>query len=143
MTALAFGFLDTAEALARRGAPVEQPAPRRPGWGASRTRRACSPPPTAASKHIALALAAQHGHAEVVRLLLDAGEDPSRYNPEGYHAHATPLHQAVCSGHVDVVRLLVEHGARLDIRDKIYDATPLGWAIHGQPAIAEYLRGRA
>jgi ankyrin repeat protein len=95
------------------------------------------------SKHIALALAAQHGHTDVVRLLLDAGEDPSRYNPEGHHAHATPLHQAVWSGHLEVVRLLVERGARLDARDKIYQSTPLGWALHGeQTAIAEYLRGR-
>src|SRR5205814_1529272 len=58
------------------------------------------------SRHIALALAAQHGHADVVRLLLDAGEDPNRYNPDGFHSHSTPLHQAVCSGHAEVVKLL-------------------------------------
>jgi ankyrin repeat protein len=52
-------------------------------------------------------LAAQLGHVEVVRLLLDAGEDPDRYNPEGNHAHSTPLHQAVWSGHADVVRPVV------------------------------------
>ena len=95
------------------------------------------------SKHIALALAAQHGQAAIVRLLLDAGEDPSRYNPDGYHAHSTPLHQAVWSDHADVVRLLVERGARLDIQDTVYHGTPLGWAIHGgRTAIAEYLRNR-
>ena len=37
-----------------------------------------------ARKQIAIALAAQHGHVDVVRLLLDAGVDPSRYNPDGY-----------------------------------------------------------
>ena len=87
--------------------------------------------------------AAAAGHADVVRLLLDAGEDPSRYNPDGYHAHSTPLHQAVWSDHADVVRLLVERGARLDIQDTVYHGTPLGWAIHGgRTAIAEYLRNR-
>src|SRR5712671_6327594 len=94
-------------------------------------------------RHFALAWAAQYGHADVVRLLLDAGEDPSRYNPDGHHSHSTPLHQAVWSGHSEVVRLLVERGARLDVRDTVYQGTPLGWAIHGgRTALAEYLRDR-
>jgi hypothetical protein len=39
-----------------------------------------------------------------------------------------------------VVRLLVERGARLDIRDTVYDGTPLDWANYGQKtAIAESL----
>jgi ankyrin repeat protein len=84
------------------------------------------------------------GHAEIVRLLLDAGEDPNRYNPDGNHGHSTPLHQAAFAGHEGVVRLLVERGARLDIRDTVWHGTPLGWALHsGKPkplAIAAYLR---
>src|SRR5207302_10788959 len=92
----------------------------------------------------ALALAAQHGHVEVVRLLLNSGEDPNRYNPEGFHSHSTPLHQAICSGHTEVVKLLVEHGARLDLRDTLHQGTPLGWAIYCEkPVIAEYLRALA
>ena len=88
-----------------------------------------------------LALAAQHGHGDIVRLLLDAGEDPNRYNPDGNHSHSTPLHQAVVAGHDAVVRLLVERGAKLDIKDTIYQATPLGWAIYGkQSEIEKYLR---
>ena len=59
----------------------------------------------------------------MVRLLLDAGEDPDRYNPKGNHAHSTPLHQAVLAGHANVVRLLVERGAKLDIKDTIYEGT--------------------
>jgi len=79
-----------------------------------------------------------------VRLLLDAGEDANRYNPDGFHSHATPLHHAALAGHAEVVRLLVERGARLDIADTIYDGTPLDWAIHGeQAAVAEYLRREA
>jgi ankyrin repeat protein len=77
----------------------------------------------------------------VLRLLLDAGEDPNRFNPEGNHAHSTPLHQAVWSGHLDTVQLLVERGARLDTRDTLWQGTPLGWAEFGErTAIAEYLR---
>jgi ankyrin repeat protein len=95
------------------------------------------------SRHRALALAAQHGHTEIVRLLLDAGEDPNRYNPAGNHAHSTPLHQAALAGHAAVVRLLVERGARLDIKDTVYQGTALGWAEHaGQHGIAEFLRSR-
>jgi Ankyrin repeat/Ankyrin repeats (3 copies) len=94
----------------------------------------------AEDRHGALALAAQFGHAEIVRLLLDAGEDPSRFNPPGFHAHSTPLHQAALAGHDQVVRLLVERGAKLDIRDKVWQATPAGWAQYeGRTAIAEYL----
>jgi ankyrin repeat protein len=99
------------------------------------------PGSSAEVRHSALALAAQHGHTEVVRILLEAGEDPSRYNPEGHHSHSTPLHQAVWGGHLDLVRLLVERGARLDIRDTVYEATPLGWAEYGEKAeIAAYLK---
>lgn len=126
MTALAFGFRDAAEALVRRGARVDTLA----AAGKEDRRRT-------------LALAAQHGHVEIVRLLLDAGEDPNRYNPEGNHGHSTPLHQAVWSGHDTVVRLLVERGARLDIKDTIYEGTPLGWAVYGgRTEIAELLRAQ-
>jgi peptide-methionine (S)-S-oxide reductase len=84
-----------------------------------------------------------HGHPRILQLLLDVGADPNRYNPEGVHAHSTPLHQAAWSDRLDVVRLLVERGARLDLRDRTYDGTPLDWAEHGQRvAIAEYLRER-
>lgn len=142
MTALAFGYLDTAKTLAGRGAPLDNIAAVA-GLGRLEDTARLLPAADSQSKHTALALAAQHGHADVVWLLLDAGEDPNRYNPDGYHSHSTPLHQAVWSDHVDVVRLLVERGARLDIRDTIYDGTPLGWAIYGgRTAIAEYLRAQ-
>lgn len=92
----------------------------------------------------ALALAAQYGHLEIVRLLLGAGVDPNRYSPPGFHSHATPLHQAALAGHDRVVRLLVESGARVDIQDIHYNATALGWAEHsGHTEIAAYLRSPA
>ena len=101
------------------------------------------PDSDAGGRHRALVLAAQLGHAGVVKLLLDAGEDPNRYNPEETHAHSTPLHQAALAGHEAVVRILVENGARLDMEDTIYHSTPLGWAEHGgQSAVAKYLAAR-
>jgi hypothetical protein len=49
----------------------------------------------------------------------------------------------VWGDHASVVRLLVERGARLDIRDTIYQGTPLGWANHGRRTeVANYLRSR-
>jgi ankyrin repeat protein len=88
-----------------------------------------------------LALAGQLGHTEVVRLLLEAGENPSRYNPEGLHSHATPLHHAALAGHLEVVRLLVESGADATLPDLLWKADPAGWAEHGgHPEVARYLR---
>jgi hypothetical protein len=143
MTALAFGYPGAAETLARRGAPLNRLAAAA-GLGRLEDTARLLPAADGQERHIALALAAQHGHTDVVRLLLDECEDPSRYNPDGYHSHATPLHQAVWSNHADVVRLLVERGARLDIRDTDHHGTPLDWAIYGKrTAIAEYLRDRA
>jgi ankyrin repeat protein len=74
-------------------------------------------------------------------LLLEAGEDPSRYNPIGAHSHSTPLHQAALAGHREAVKLLVEHGAKLDMRDTIWNATPAEWARHEKRSeIEAYLR---
>ena len=96
MTALASGQGAAAEALVRRGARVDNIAV---AAGLRRLKDASQLlTADAESRHRALALAAQHGHLEVVRLLLDAGEDPNRYNPAGNHAHSTPLHQAVLAG---------------------------------------------
>ena len=139
-TALAFGYHDAAEALVRRGAAVDNVATAAALGRLAQTAELL-PTADAESRHRALALAAQHGHAEIVGLLLDAGEDPNRYNPEGNHAHSTPMHQAALAGHASVVKLLVERGARLDIEDTIYHSTPLGRAIHGgQDGIARLLR---
>ena len=140
MTALAFGYTKTAEALAERGGRTDS-LPAAAGLGRLDEARRLLRSADAEARHKAMALAAQHGHGDVVKLLLDAGEDPNRYNPEGNHAHSTPLHQAVYAGHVDVVRLLVEGGARLDVKDTVYHSTPLGWATYcKQTEIEKYLR---
>jgi hypothetical protein len=94
-------------------------------------------------RHWAVAMASQFGYIEIVRMLLDAGEDPNRYNPVGGHSHGTPLHHAAAAGHGEVVRLLVERGARLDSKDTLWHATPAEWAAHEDRAeIEAYLRGQ-
>ena len=139
MSALTFGYLDTARAMQRRGAALHLNSAA--GLGLADDVKRLLPGSSPELRHSALALAAQHGHTEVVRVLLDAGEDPNRYNPEGHHSHSTPLHQAIWSDHLDLVRLLVARGARLDVRDTIYEGTPLAWAEYGEKTeIAEYLK---
>ena len=143
LTALTFGYRETAEGLARHLGSIDD-LPTAAGLGRAADVARLLPSADANQRHIALGLASQLGHADVVRMLLDAGEDPSRYNADGFHAHATPLHHAVWSDREEVVRLLVERGARLDLRDKIYSATPLEWAEHGKKGeIAAYLRSRS
>ena len=139
-TALVFGFRETAEALARRGAPLDDLATVA-GLGRLEDVRRMLGTATTAERHAALSLAAQMGNAEVVRLLLEAGESPDRYNPDGYHSHATPLHHAALAGHLETVRVLVERGARLDLKDRLYRGTPLDWARYAErERIAEYLQ---
>lgn len=48
----------------------------------------------------------------------------------GFHSHASALHQAVASGSSESVKLLVKAGADLSMRDRVYDGTPLDWAIY-------------
>lgn len=128
LLALAFSFPAAAELLAERGAPLDFAA--HAGLGHVDDVRRLLTTADAAQRHIALALASQLGHAEIVRLLLDAGEDPNRFNPAGYHPHSTPLHQAVWFRRDDVARLLIERGAREDVRDTIHGGTPREWAAY-------------
>jgi Ankyrin repeats (3 copies) len=133
------GELEAVNALIERGARIDLPVAAALGCieDARRLLRAAS----SEDRHLALTLAADFGHVEIVRLLLDAGEDPNRYNPVGGHSHTTPLHQAAGSGHEEVVRLLVERGARLDLKDILWRATPADWASHaGKTRIEVYLR---
>lgn len=139
-TALVFGFKDAAQTLVDRGAPVDTVAAAA-GLGRVDDVKRMLSEAGADDRHRALALAAQLGHADVVTLLLDAGEDPNRFNPPGTHSHTPPIHQAIAAGHLEVVKVLLDRGARLDIKDTIYQGTPLGWAKYlDQPAIARFLQ---
>jgi hypothetical protein len=137
--ALGHGEFEAVDALIRRGAEVDLPTAT--ALGDTETAKQALPQANPQERHLAVVYAAMHGRPDILKLLLDAGEDPNRYNPVGAHSHSVPLHQAVASNHDDVVRLLVESGARLDLKDTLYQSTPLGWAeFMGRHEIADYLR---
>jgi ankyrin repeat protein len=137
----AHGEFEAADALLRRGARVDLPVAA--ALGRVEDARQLLPTANPEDRHRALALSAQFGHTEIVGMLLDAGEDPNRYNPPGFHSHSTPLHQAALAGHEATVRLLVERGARLDLKDTLWQGTPEGWASHGgKTQVADYLRAQ-
>lgn len=135
------GEFEAVNALVGRGARIDLPVATAVGRIAEARRLLAGA--SSHDRHLALTLAADFGYAEIVRLLLDAGEDPNRYNPVGGHSHTTPLHQAAGKGHDAVVRLLVERGAKLNLKDILWRATPADWARHaGRTEIETYLRGK-
>lgn len=74
-----------------------------------------------------LVAAAWEGRTATVKRLLAAGW------PVGATGHngATALHVAAWLGEAEMVRELLRHGAPLDVREREFDALPLGWAVHG------------
>ena len=79
-----------------------------------------------ASVTLAFALAIINRRAEAARLALDLGADIDASLP--VHAHMTPLHQAAVHDDVELIDLLVERGAKQNVRDTLWDATPLDMA---------------
>jgi hypothetical protein len=140
-TAAVLFELQAVDALLARGARITLPLAA--ALGRTEDARRLLPSAGPEKRHLALAIASQYGHLEILRLLLDAGEDPNRFNPVGGHSHSTPLHQAAGNGHLDVVKLLVERGARLDVKDIVFGGTPAGWAAYaGKKEVEAYLRAR-
>lgn len=138
--ALVHGEFVAARALIELGAPPTLAAAAALGDTAAAARLLGGADPD--ERHRALALAAQHGHAAILDLLLDAGEDPNRYNPPGAHSHSTPLHQAALAGHEAAIRALLAHGARVALRDTLWNGTALDWARHAGQAGAVALLSR-
>ena len=132
------GSLLAVKTLIRHGAQLDLPVAA--ALGRAPDVRNLLPKSNAADRHLALAVASQIGHVEIVRIMLEAGEDPNRYNPLGGHSHTTPLHQAALIGNRELVDLLLEHGARPDIKDVLWSGTPAGWAAHaGHKELELYL----
>ncbi len=140
--AAVLGEMEAVRHLIKRGARITLPMAA--ALGRVDDFRLLLPAASGEERHLALAMAADSKSdkaIEILRLLLDAGEDPNRYNPVGGHSHATPLHQAAGRGNFDMVRLLVEHGAKHELKDVLWRATPADWAQHeGKTEVERYLR---
>jgi ankyrin repeat protein len=138
-TAVVHGEFEAVNALIRRGGEMNLPVAA--ALGSTEAVFRLLPGAGNVDRHRAFALASQFGQVEIVRFLLDAGEDPNRYNPVGFHSHSTPIHQAALAGHDKLVRLLVERGARIDLKDVLWRGTPADWAKHaGQTEVEAYLK---
>ena len=85
-------------------------------------------------RQVALVAAAFYGKVPILQYLINIGTDVNTYlkTSSGFHSHATALHQAVYSGSLESVKVLVEAGGNLDAKDRMYNGTPLGWALHMQ-----------
>jgi len=131
LSALANGNPDAARHLIQRGSQLTLPIAA--GLGQVGDIKRLAPTASPEEKRTALAVAAFYGKADLIDLLLALGADPNGYpKVVGFHHHGTPLHQAVSSGSLAAVKLLVAAGADLHAQDKIYDGTPLDWALYMQ-----------
>ena len=138
LTALVHGYDDTARALLQRLRIDSLPVAA--GFGLFREFDARLAAASPQERHQALVLAAMYGHIHVLERLAAAGEAFDRFNPLGFHGHATPLHVAVWKGREAAVRWLAAHGAQVSVADTVHGATPLDWARHEDHAgIARYL----
>jgi ankyrin repeat protein len=61
---------------------------------------------------LAIALAAEAGHKEIVAILVESGTNPD----ETYAPHPPPLISAIMGNHADVVHVLLDGGANPDVR---------------------------
>ena len=64
--------------------------------------------------------AAEEGHTDIVRILLNAGADVKATNYYG----GTPLGVAASKGHTDIVQILLEAGAEVNAKNE-FGTTPL------------------
>jgi hypothetical protein len=72
------------------------------------------------------AWACEYGHARVVSFLLRNGVNIAA-QPHG----ETGLHWAAYGGYPGIVKMFLLRRAPLDVKDKRFDGTPLGWALYG------------
>jgi ankyrin repeat protein len=96
-------------------------------WAAKHGKESCVrkllkagvPPDSGREEWKPIMLAAQNGHANVVKMFLEYGIDP---NPRtGFHEEkawfGNPLTAAAFNGHEEVVRVLADHGVDLEFTD--------------------------
>ncbi len=163
MTALAFGYLDAAETLARRGARVDHIVAAAALGRDDLVRRFLDengalnegvrladvpwpPLPRDPKAHVELALvwACRFGRAGVVSTMLGRHVDPAAADVD----RMTGFHVAAANGHMEVIDLLVGHSAPLEARNRwggtVLDSTVF-FALNGPvpgvsyPAVVERL----
>ncbi|HJS97025.1 MAG TPA: ankyrin repeat domain-containing protein [Solirubrobacteraceae bacterium] len=117
--ALAYQELDAVRELLRLGHPMTAPI-------AAVLGEPLTPPREEAQ--LMLAVAVMNDQVDAARLALEAGADVNAFLP--IHGHSTALHQAALTDDPELLALLLEHGARRDIKDTVWNGTPLDWAIH-------------
>lgn len=117
--ALAHQGLDAVRELIRRGHPMTTPIAAALGELLSPRRE---------EAQLALAVAVINDQVDAARSALEGGADVNAFLP--IHGHSTALHQAVLTDDPELIALLLAHGARRDVRDTVWDGTPLDWAIH-------------
>jgi ankyrin repeat protein len=79
------------------------------------------------ARNAPLTYAAENGHVDVVRVLLESGANLEATN----HFQRTALHEAAYEGHLEVCRLLLDWGAKVDPLDNfkyspLHDAAQKG-----------------
>ena len=134
--AVAEGKRALADLLARHGAVQDPPAADRESRFLAAcmtmnrdevTRMAAAHPELLQSPR-AIFAAAHRGRADVVGWLLDLGVPLEIEESNGQRL----LHEAAAENAVDVARLLIDRGAEIDRREPTWNATPFGFAAHGQ-----------
>jgi hypothetical protein len=139
VTTAAYRELDALRAMVDAGQPIDAPIAAALGSDALLRDLVTSADP--GDIQTAFGLAAVNGHVQTARIALDAGADVNA--PLPVHTHSSALHQAAIDDRVELIELLLAHGARTDRRDTIWDATPLGWAMHAGRAAARSVLERA
>jgi ankyrin repeat protein len=85
------------------------------------------------------------GHFQCMALLLQHGVDPniSRYGQRALHFAAARHGDITGAERARFAAMLLDHGARLDLRDELLRSTPLGWACRwGRKELVELLIAR-
>lgn len=82
------------------------------------------------------------GHFKSMAVLLRHGVDPNvtRFGASALHHAAADRGPLEDRGRARFASMLLDHGARLDLRDDLLRSTPLGWACRwGRPELVELL----
>jgi ankyrin repeat protein len=113
MEAIRKGRTEAASVLVKRGADVNRP--NKHGFTALVFASFTGPTILAmAGRSTELSIQASDGQVEMVRLLLDAGADPSASTDDGF----TALMAASGEGYAEIVRLLLQSGADVTAQNK-------------------------